>query len=170
MPHNEQVKAPTHQPNATIRPHRRRANIIISTLIVGTILACAPVVDNRGYVFKEKLLPQIQKGRTSAETVSDLFGSPSAVSGLNGGAYYYISSQIVTESYRAPQEVKRKVLAIFFDDKSAVRDYAVYGLEDGIIIPIVQRTTRAQGQELGFLEQIFANLGRFGDAAPGSEF
>ena len=100
----------------------------------------------------------------------EIFGSPSTASSFNGGAYYYISSKVVTESYRAPEEVERKVLAVYFDKDRAVRDYAVYGLEDGIIIPIVARTTRAQGQELSFIEQIFTNLGRFGDAAPGTEF
>ena len=121
-------------------------------------------------MFNERLLPQIQKGTSTLSSVKDLLGSPSTVSNLNGGAYYYISSRVVTESYRAPEEVTRKVLAIYFSPDKSVRDFAVYGLEDGIIIPIVPRTTRAQGEELNFIEQILSNLGRFGDAAPGTEF
>lgn len=167
MPSIEQVKAKAKKPGATIRPARKA---LVTVLISGSIFACAPVVDNRGYVFNESLLPEIQKGTTKAETLMEIFGSPSTVSSLNGGAYYYISSKVVTESYRAPEEVERKVLAVYFDKNRAVRDYAVYGLQDGIIIPIVARTTRAQGQELSFIEQIFTNLGRFGDAAPGTEF
>lgn len=165
MPSNEQAKAK--KTAATFRPARKA---VMAALITASLFACAPVVDNRGYVFNENLLPQIQKGITKADTLVDIFGSPSTVSNLNGGAYYYISSKIVTESYRAPEEVERKVLAVYFDAGQKVRDYAVYGLEDGIIIPIVARTTRAQGQELSFIEQIFTNLGRFGDAAPGTEF
>lgn len=167
MPFIEQVKAKTMTSNATIRPARKA---LMTALMAASILACAPVVDNRGYVFNESLLPEIQKGTTKADTLMEIFGSPSTVSSLNGGAYYYISSKVVTESYRAPEEVERKVLAVYFDADQKVRDYAVYGLEDGIIIPIVARTTRAQGQELSFIEQIFTNLGRFGDAAPGTEF
>jgi outer membrane protein assembly factor BamE (lipoprotein component of BamABCDE complex) len=171
MPSNEQAKAPLNRPIATIRPARKTLmTALASGLLAASIFACAPVVDNRGYVFNENLLPQIQKGTTKADTLIEVFGSPSTVSTLNGGAFYYISSKVVTESYRAPEEVERKVLAIYFDRNKAVRDFAVYGLEDGIIIPIVARTTRAQGQELSFIEQIFTNLGRFGDAAPGSEF
>ena len=167
MPSIEQVKAKTTTPNATIRPARKA---LMTALIAGSIFACAPVVDNRGYVFNDNLLPEIQKGATKADTLMEIFGSPSTVSNFNGGAYYYISSKVVTESYRAPEEVERKLLAVYFDSNQTVRDYAVYGLEDGIIIPIVARTTRAQGQELSFIEQIFTNLGRFGDAAPGTEF
>lgn len=167
MPPIEQAKAQTLKLNATIRPARKA---LMAGLLAASIFACAPVVDNRGYVFNENLLPQIQKGATKSDTLIEIFGSPSAVSNFNGGAYYYISSKVVTESYRAPAEIERKVLAIYFDANKAVRDFAVYGLEDGIIIPIVARTTRAQGQELGFVEQILTNLGRFGDAAPGTEF
>ena len=164
------AKAPAKQRVATIRPLRHKSALLSVAVITAALWACAPVVDNRGYVFNEKLLPQIEKNVTTRDSIDTIFGSPSTVSNLNGGAYYYISSQIVTESYRPPEEVKRTVLAIYFTPEQAVRDYAVYGLENGIVIPIVQRTTRAQGEELGFLEQIIANIGRFGDAAPGSEF
>lgn len=170
MPINEQVKALANSDNATIRPQRRIAKIALGGLLAGALFACAPVVDNRGYVFNESLLTQLQKNVSNRETIAASFGSPSTVSTLNGGAYYYISSRTVTESYRAPEEVERKVLAIYFGADKTMRDYALYGLQDGIIIPIVQRTTRAQGQELGFIEQLFTNLGRFGDAAPGTEF
>lgn len=170
MPPIEQAKAQIMKPRATIRPARHMRKALATAVIAASIFACAPVVDNRGYVFNESLLPQIQKGATDTDALMTIFGSPSTVSTLNGGAYYYISSKVVTESYRAPEEVERKVLAIYLDGQNTVRDFAVYGLEDGIIIPIVARTTRAQGQELSFIEQIFTNLGRFGDAAPGSEF
>jgi outer membrane protein assembly factor BamE (lipoprotein component of BamABCDE complex) len=75
----------------------------------------------------------------------------------------------VTESYRAPKEVDRKVLAIYFNENRLVRDVAIYGLEDGIIIPIVARTTETQGQELSVIGQIFSNLGRFGDGGSSAD-
>ena len=67
------------------------------------------------------------------------------------------------ESYRASKEVDRKVMAIYFDRQSNIRDMAVYGLDDGIIIEIVQRTTESQGAELSIIGQLFSNAGRFGD-------
>ena len=85
---------------------------------------------------------------------------------LNNGTFYYIHSRFVTESYRASEEVDRKVLAIYFDENKIVRDLAVYRLEDGIIVPIVARTTQTQGSELTALQQIFGNIGRFGDGSP----
>ena len=124
------------------------------------LLACAPVIDNRGYVFDESLLPQLKVGTTSQTDIITLMGSPSTASTLNGGAYYYISSKFITEAYRAPRETERRVLAIFFDEDKKVRDLGFYTLEDGNIVTLVERTTETQGRELSFLQQIFGNLGR----------
>ena len=109
------------------------------------LLACAPVIDNRGYVFDESLLPQLKVGTTSQTDIITLMGSPSTASTLNGGAYYYISSKFITEAYRAPRETERRVLAIFFDEDKKVRDLGFYTLEDGNIVTLVERTTETQG-------------------------
>lgn len=143
-----------------------RSSIFAAGLLTASIMACAPVIDNRGYFFDDRSVNDIEKGVTNQEAVRETFGSPTSESVLNNGAYYYIYSRFVTESYRAPKEVDRKVLAIYFDENKTVRDLAVYGLEDGIIVPIVARTTQTQGSELTVLQQIFGNVGRFGDGSP----
>ena len=138
-------------------------------LTMAGLLACAPVIDNRGYVFDESLLPQLKVGTTTQADIITLMGSPSTTSTLNGGAYYYTSSKFVTEAYRAPRETERRVLAIFFDADKKIRDLGFYTLEDGNIVTLVERTTETQGRELTFLQQIFGNLGRFeaDDGGPG---
>lgn len=145
---------------------KRRGGSIMAAVLAASIVACAPVIDNRGYFFDDRSLDSIEKGVTSQTNIRDNFGSPTNISNINNQAYYYIYSRFVTESYRAPEEVDRKVLAIYFDKDKTVRDVAVYGLEDGIIVPIVARTTKTQGSELTALQQIFGNLGRFGDGSP----
>ncbi|HAT07832.1 MAG TPA: outer membrane protein assembly factor BamE [Rhodobiaceae bacterium] len=145
---------------------KHRGPVFAAGLLTATIMACAPVIDNRGYFFDDRSVDSIEKGVTKKEAVRETFGSPSSESVLNNGAYYYIYSRFVTESYRAPEEVDRKVLAIYFDEDKIVRDFAVYGLEDGIIVPVVARTTQTQGSELTALQQIFGNVGRFGDGSP----
>lgn len=146
------------------RPSNKRKSALRGAAIgltLAGLLACAPVIDNRGYVFDESLLPELKVGTTSQADIIGLMGSPSTVSTLNGGAYYYISSKFVTESYRAPRETERRVLAIFFDADKKIRDLGFYTLEDGNVVTIIARTTETQGRELTFLQQIFGNLGRF---------
>ena len=163
MPNIQQVKASS-------KLTQRRAPILATSLLTFALLACAPVIDNRGYIHDDSLIESLKKGSSSMEGVRDTFGSPTTITSLNGDAFYYVYSRFVTESYRAPEEVERKVLALYFDDSKKLNDFAVYQLDDGIIIPIVQRTTLTQGKELTIIEQLFGNLGRFGDEAPGSEF
>ena len=138
-------------------------------LTMSGLLAFAPVIDNRGYVFDETLLPQLIVGTTSEAEIITIMGSPSTVSTLNSGAYYYISSRFITEAYRAPRETERRVLAIFLDEDKKIRDLGFYALEDGNIVAVVERTTETQGRELTFLQQIFGNLGRF-ESGDGSDF
>ena len=173
----QQAKADSKLPQGH-KPHRagalaRSATSFARGAAVGLTLlasvACAPVIDNRGYIFDDRLLKTLDKGSSSMDSVRERFGSPTTVTSLNGQAFYYIYSRFVTESYRAPEEVERKVLAIYFNDNKKLRDFALYGLEDGIIVPIVARTTQTQGKELTILEQLFGNLGRLGDEAPGSD-
>ena len=142
----------------------------LAIALLGTaLLACAPVVDNRGYVCDEGLVTKLQKNSMTMQQATGMLGSPSMRSSINGEALYYIHSVIVTESYRAPIETDRKVMALYFNADKVLQDYAVYGLRDGLIVPIVPRTTQSQGRELSFIEQIFGNLGRF-DGDPTAQF
>ena len=160
------------QATSTPSPSDKRKNWLrgaATGLVMSGLLACAPVIDNRGYVFDESLLPQLVVGTTSEADIITIMGSPSTVSTLNGGAYYYISSRFITEAYREPRETERRVLAIFLDEDKKIRDLGFYTLEDGNIVTIVARTTETQGRELTFLQQIFGNLGRF-ESGDGSNF
>jgi len=155
MAMNEQAK-PTRQ-SSTVR------KLLMAGLIGGSLLACAPIIDQRGYVFNDRLIERLEIGKTNLQQTIDILGSPSTTSEINGKAFYYIHSRFVSESYRASKEVDRKVMAIYFDRQSNIRDIAIYGLDDGIIIEIVQRTTESQGAELSIIGQLFSNAGRFGD-------
>ena len=176
MPSIQQVKAFRKMPQRTQKSLRQnlhqnlRRPLLATAALTVALMACAPVIDNRGYIFDDRLLDGLQKGVTTMDTVRSDLGSPSTVATLNEATFFYVYSRIVTESYRAPEEVDRKVLTVSFDQNNRVRDFAVYGLEDGIIVPIVNRTTATQGQALTVLEQLFGNLGRLGDEAPGSDF
>lgn len=145
---------------------KRPMQALAAGLLTASLLACAPVIDNRGYVFDQRQIDRLAKGSSTLDGVRSDFGSPTTVSRFNGQAYYYIYSRFVTESYRAPEETERQVLALYFDKEEKLKDFGVYRLEEGIIVPIVKRTTQTQGQELSALQQIFSNLGRFGDGSP----
>ena len=124
--------------------------------------SCSPIVENRGYVFGEKLLDQIKVNETISNDVMDILGSPSTTSAIDASTWYYIYSKAETVAFYHPTVTDRRVLAVSFDDDNKVNNLKYYGLEEGKIISYVDRTTPTRGRELTVLQQLFGNLGRLG--------
>ena len=124
--------------------------------------SCSPIIENRGYVFDEKLLDQIKVNETISNDVMDILGSPSTTSAIDASTWYYIYSKAETVAFYHPTVTDRRVLAVSFDDDDKVNNLKYYGLEEGKIISYVDRTTPTRGRELTVLQQLFGNLGRLG--------
>ena len=103
--------------------------------------SCSPIVENRGYVFDEKLLDQIKVNETISNDVMDILGSPSTTSAIDASTWYYIYSKAETVAFYNPTVTDRRVLAVSFDDDDKVNNLKYYGLEEGKIISYVDRTT-----------------------------
>ena len=124
--------------------------------------SCSPIIENRGYVFDEKLLDQIKVNETISNDVMDILGSPSTTSAIDASTWYYIYSKAETVAFYHPTVTDRRVLAVSFNDDNKVKNLKYYGLEEGKIISYVDRTTPTRGRELTVLQQLFGNLGRLG--------
>ncbi len=131
-------------------------------VLVYLITSCSPIVENRGYVFDEELLDQIEINKTISNDVMDILGSPSTTSAIDASTWYYIFSKAETIAFYRPEVTDRRVLAVSFGDDNRVNNLKYYGLEDGKIISYVDRTTPTRGRELTILQQLFGNLGRLG--------
>mgnify|MGYP003672292010 FL=1 len=131
--------------------------------------ACEPIKMDQGYHLDPEQLALIETGVTNKDAVQQLMGSPSSIATFQteGDAWYYISSK--TEHYAFfEKEVKaRNVVIVLFDIDDVVAEVADLSLEDGQEIEIVERETPTGGRELGLLEQLFGNLGRFNTAGEG---
>jgi outer membrane protein assembly factor BamE (lipoprotein component of BamABCDE complex) len=113
-------------------------------------------VYQRGYVIPEGALEQIPLG-SSQEQVLIVLGTPSTVATVSGEAFYYISQRAEQQLAFLPQTVtNQRVLAVYFDRGRKVERVANYGLKDGKVFDFVSRTTPAGGQELNYLNYIFA--------------
>jgi outer membrane protein assembly factor BamE (lipoprotein component of BamABCDE complex) len=100
----------------------------------------------------------------SKTEVEGILGSPSTTASVNlqGDSYYYITSTTVSRSFLTPQEVNRQVIAVRFDKGDQVESFAQYGLEDGRIININDRTTPVPGAEFSLLKELFRSGTRVG--------
>lgn len=131
-----------------------------------SLSACNPIVAKRGYIPDEMAVESIGIGVDNKESVYQRLGSPSTTATFNEEVWYYISSRHEARAFFAPKVTEREVLAVFFGEDDMVADIGKYGLEDGQVVAYVERKTPTRGKELGFLEQIFGNLGRL--PAPGA--
>ncbi len=119
---------------------------------------CAPTVQNHGYVPSTADIARIRPGFDDTGSVAEVLGRPSSNGVLRDSAWYYVSSVVENYTYHAPRVVDRTVLAVNFDQNGVVRDIQRYGLEDGRIVNLTNRTTETGGRQLGVLEQLFGNL------------
>ena len=145
---------------------RRIGGLRVWALAVGlgvALGACAPNVNNNGFVMDEDALAQIRPGAQNREQVAQLLGSPSSVAVFDDQTWLYIhrrTSQRVT--FLDPTVLDQDVIAITFDRTSGqVAEVRRLTLADGQNIDPVDRITPSPGKEMGVLQQFLGNLGRF---------
>ena len=131
---------------------------VIVTLLA--LAACSPEINHRGYYPKAGALAQVSEGMPKSE-VEGVLGSPSTTASINfqGDSYYYISSVTQGRAFLEPEEIRREVIAVRFDQQDQVTSVAQYGLEDGRIINLNSRKTPVPGSEFNILNELFKRGG-----------
>ena len=148
-------------------PQMKRRNFLRGLALfssVGLIAACSPIIDYRGYLPKGEDIKKVKLGQTKGE-VTSILGSPSTTATLatKDDSFYYISSVVHRVAFYAPEVVDREILAVHFSPEGEVTKFAHYGLEDGQIVDFISRKTPTRGKEMTAIQQLFANIGRFGE-------
>ena len=129
--------------------------------------ACAPTENFWGYIPDEKTVSRLKTGSDNRRKVARLLGSPSSVSTFESDTWYYISKRTSTVAFFDPKVLDQRILAVDFDDNGVVKEIRRFTLEDARNIQLVERKTVTRGRELGLLEQLFGNIGRFNSSSPG---
>lgn len=135
---------------------------LITAAVVST--ACNPILRTHGYIPTEEK-PQAVNPETDTKTsVLARLGNPSIETtfseDLEEDTWYYINSVRQRYAYLRPQIQDRTITAIHFNVDGQVTKVAEYGMEDGVPVNYVDRTTPTRGRELSVLEQIFGTIGR----------
>lgn len=133
--------------------------------ILATVLlaSCGTTTLKHGQYYTQAELLQIQPGMSQDE-VRVALGTPATTSTVNAGAaYYYISSTTKQTAFLDPEEVDRKVVAVYFNPVGSVDSVSQYGLKDGKVFDFINRTTpSATKSNDGILQMMFRNLGKRG--------
>lgn len=144
----------------------RLALVLGAALLLQGVSACVPAVrDARGYILNERAVAGITPGRDTRNSVLVAMGSPTVVGTFHTNSWYYIGAQTETVAYKAPEVVDQQVVAILFTDAGIVEDVQRYSLADAMKISPVGRETPTRGREMGVIEQLIGNIGRFNPGA-----
>lgn len=144
----------------------KRTVLLCQALAVAALFAltgCGTTTLKHGQHYTEAELLQIQPGMSQDE-VRLALGTPATTSSVNSGAaYYYISSTRKQTAFLTPNEIERKVVAVYFTPTGTVERIGHYGMKDGKVFDFITRTTpSAKGNEDSVLQMLFRNLGRRG--------
>jgi outer membrane protein assembly factor BamE (lipoprotein component of BamABCDE complex) len=135
----------------------------------GTLGACTPVVDRRGFLADESQTTPFAPGVDTKETVLTRMGNPSQTGVFDEQTWYYISSVQNQTAFYRPRTTERSITAISFDEGDKVAGVRTFGLQDGRVIAYDARRTPTRGREVTFLEQIFGSIGRSPVQLPGAD-
>lgn len=138
-----------------------RAGGLAVVMLALMLAACAPREIQTGFLPDEDRVGEIKTGVHDRDSIAQLLGSPTSVATFEDRTWYYISRRSEKLAFLDAKTLDQQVIAIHFDDSGIVKNVTRYSMEDGRVIDPVSRTTRTRGRELGFLEQVFGNLGRF---------
>jgi outer membrane protein assembly factor BamE (lipoprotein component of BamABCDE complex) len=141
--------------------------LFTSALLLSGLAACAPIRDVRGYIPDTETLSEVKIGADTRDSVQQKLGTPSSTATFGDPTWYYISTEQERYAFFTPDVTKRQILAVEFGEDGTVADMRRYGIEDGIVVALVDRETPSRGKEMGFLQQLLGNMGGIPAGAPG---
>ena len=139
-----------------------------AVLVAGALTACSPRITTHGHVPDPEALARIQPGVYNELEVAQFLGTPSTTVLFGEPTWLYITERTEAIAFLEPDVVDQRVVAIAFNDTGVVSQVDEYVLADGILVDPVTRTTPTYGKELGLLEQLLGNIGRFAGPGPKS--
>jgi len=137
----------------------------LAPLALVALVACSPIIDTRGNLPEPEDIEKIQVGATSRDAVTRILGTPTSISTFDPNTWYYISKRTETVAFFRPETIEQQVVIVRFDETGMVKELSDTGKEPPAEeVALVARTTPTAGQSFSLFQQIFGNLGRFGDA------
>jgi outer membrane protein assembly factor BamE (lipoprotein component of BamABCDE complex) len=147
----------------------RGRRLMLLTALLGAVAAatwaCSPMADTRGNLPLKEVVETIERGKQNRDQVAAMLGTPSTTTAFGKQeTWYYIGKRTETLVFFKPTLLERKILVIKFDAQGRVDKVASFDATDGKPVAPVARVTPTKGKQLGVLEQIIGNVGRFSNA------
>jgi outer membrane protein assembly factor BamE (lipoprotein component of BamABCDE complex) len=133
--------------------------MVVALACAALLSACVAQYRNHGYLPSDSELADVIVGVDTRDTVAETIGVPGTSGVLDQGNYYYVGSRVRHYGAFPPEIVEREIVAVEFDADGVVRNITRYGLEDGRVVALTRRVTVTGDGDIGFIRQLFGNIG-----------
>jgi outer membrane protein assembly factor BamE (lipoprotein component of BamABCDE complex) len=141
-----------------------RRFVCVSVLLLSmTVAGCAPSVSYRGYAPDAPTLDALKPNSSTKQNVLSALGSPSLTGTFTDNVWYYASQREETSSF-GTKVTDRTVVALEFENNGLLKEVRRYGLSDGAVVNLSDRSTPVYGRDLNAVQDFLSNLGRFNQA------
>jgi outer membrane protein assembly factor BamE (lipoprotein component of BamABCDE complex) len=130
-------------------------------LILSLAAGCEARQNTRGNLPTKDQVALITPGVHAREDVRTVLGAPSVVSTFDENIWYYIGRRTTQYAFFKRNVLEQQVLIVRFAPEGPVNRISRLEKSDGREVELVERETPSAGRELGLLEQLFGNIGRF---------
>ncbi len=152
-----------------LTPHATGASLlrtIVLSVALGAVAVgasgCGSRIATRGNEVSTEQISTLEVGSHDRQQIFSMFGSPSSTSSFGDETWYYIFEKDESVAFLEPEVKERTVLALQFDDGGKLANIKTTGLDGAQKVTPVERKTATAGNKLSFIEQMIANIGRFG--------
>ena len=142
--------------------------LFFCVMLVSCLIGCAPNVKDEGYIPNPKAVDSVKPGIDSRNSILKKLGSPSSISSFDSNIWFYIGKRSQSKPFFYRETLEQQVFTITFGRSGVVKTIEHYKLKDAQPVKPASGATPSLGHKLGFLEQLFGNLGRRGRFEAGS--
>jgi outer membrane protein assembly factor BamE (lipoprotein component of BamABCDE complex) len=154
--------------NTLMRMLRTVLLLAAAGMILSLVAACEARQNTRGNLPTQDQIALITPGVHGRDDVRSILGAPSIVSTFDENVWYYIGRRTSQYAFFERNIIEQQVLIVRFQPDGPVKGITRLDKSDGREVDLVERETPSAGRELGLLEQLFGNIGRFaGDDSGG---
>ncbi|MBK5910677.1 hypothetical protein CCR85_04120 [Rhodothalassium salexigens] len=146
--------------------------IVSTALVTAAALSLGGCLElqrasTHGYVIDREVVDELRPGVDNKQSVASALGNPTAASTFRDNVWYYIQQRQEKIAFLPEETTRQRVLQFTFDNEGYFEGLERYTLADAQAVAPRGDRTASRGREMGFFEQIFSNIGRFGAAGPG---
>lgn len=133
--------------------------LLIPLLLV--VAACTPKKQSHGYMPIPSQVALLKPGVSSKTDIVRLIGTPAFINDFADNRWNYVAFRTEQIGFEKPDIVDYDVLQLVFGEDQILQSVHQGNRDTLVALQYDQEATPASGREMGLMEQLLGNLGKF---------